>query len=69
LSLVDLVFVEIQVLDALDRDGGQPVDTCHIVVVDQCLVCGVNDGDVFCSIYDGEELLYAFVSSDDFGLG
>jgi hypothetical protein len=33
------------------------------------LVCGVDDGDVFGSIFDGEEFFDALVGCDDLGLG
>ena len=69
LSLADLVFAEIKVLDAFRRDICCPVDTGHVDVVDRGLVCRVDDGDAFGAIFDREEFFDAFICGNNFGLG
>ena len=69
LSLADLVFAKIKVLDAFRRDCCGPVDTGHVVVVDRGLVGRVDDGDVLGAIFDREEFFDTFICCDYFGFG
>ena len=69
LCFADLVFSQVKVLDALAGKCRRPIDAGLVIVEDRRALDGVFYGEVFCSIFEREELFYAFICRDDLCFG
>ena len=67
-NLPNLVFAKVDVFDALVRDGGGPVDSALVVVVDGRGTLDVGHAEVGGAVAEVDELADALVCRDDFGL-
>ena len=66
MGFANTVFVKVDVFGAFQGDGGGPVDSCFVVVVNCDAMGGIFKTEVKGALFDAEEVVDTFVGGIDF---